>query len=798
MADQERDNFPSNQYPGAGASDAGGGTDAGGASTSEGVGGQNNLGMGQRVPGSALRGPLSEDMPLKSGAQDAYALLEPGRDPRQTRIWGTDPLGVGARDEDFHGGSLEDELIQRYAGAVERRLPHDAVYGAEDARGARLDDLDTRGSMEDVLGWQLSLPGAGLSDWGDEVYDADGKETLNASFEFEAILVDTTKGTFGNPGTGHYGAARNGRFYDNGEECGPGSFGTLSGGKNRLAWRFPGEDPFGWATTYGTATLTADDELTFTHLGTGAWGYQTARVTSDMKWVLLTGDFDVQVNFAAYTASGDEITALMFVANNVNGAGGSNDFQIQRRGNVSGGRYEAAREQSGVWASLGTFTTSDVSGKLRITRVSGTLSGYRWTGSAWVQVGSNYTHASLQGDVYVHFGMDGSASRTGSVKFSAFTINSGTTSNRVGWYREAASAGAERGLLADMPAELAVVTTASSLELLDAATKKLWMGFNRGTNNLLHAFSGYAPYVRRVAWSNGILLISYTVGYSWTLEGGAIMIDFRLDRARIHRIAASTICGGFYCGDQFASGALVHRNAGKSYTWDFDDWAVKTYGSNSVALYDQTDSGGYLHWAVGGGLGLEIFRSKPNNFLAASPNPANTFSVEEEGIEWCAFDPSGQVFYYGDGTGKIRSAPKVTWEAGFDGFPFTKQYEKSWPHYPSSYNSQRRLALRPSPTRIYVPTDAGIYVSEWPGAWELVYGNDPYKPGSTYPILPPFQAVRAIAYAKQGSDEFLVCDLDWGASINRVAVIHLNTHTLWAVSEQTDDGRHSYALGVIS
>jgi hypothetical protein len=813
MADQERDNFPTNSYPGGGAFDAGEQADAGGPAAAEGVGGQ-AAGMGQRVPGRASRSPLDvtgddgagtpSGPDPGAGAFDAAALLNPGLDPRQPRLWGADPLTLGDQlmsraDESAQAGSLEDRLVHLFAGAVEftrpadRILLHDAVAG--ESRGVLLGALD-RGGAEDTLNWELSLPGSGLSDWGDDIYDADGRETANAAWHYDAILVDTTRGTFGTPGLGHTGAARNGRFYDHGEECGPGGFGSMAGGKNRLAWRFPGEDPLGWSDAYGTATLTADGELTFTHLGTPAWGYQTARVTSDLKWVLLTGDFDIQADFAAYTVSGDEITAIMFVAANVGGAGGSNDFQIQRRGNVSGGRYEAAREQSGTWVSLGTFTTSDVSGKLRITRVAGTLSGYRWSGATWVQVGSNYTHASLQGDVYVHLGMDGSASRTGSVKFSSFAINSGLTSNRAGWYREGAVAGAERGLLADMPAELAVLTTATSIELMDAAAKKLWMGFNRGTNNLLH--DGSSPYVHRVAWCNGVLLISYSVGCSWTVEGGAILIDFRLDRARIHRLAASTICGGFYCGSQHASGALVHRNAGKGYQGDYDDWAVKTYGSNSVALYDQEDSGGYLHWAVGGGLGLEIFRSKPGNFLAAAPNPESTYSVDEDGVEWCAFDPSGQVLWIETSTRRIRSAPKTAWEAGFDGFPFATQYMKEWPHYPASYVAQWRLALRPSPTRLYVATDDGIYVSEWPGAWAFEYGCPVYKPGSNHDILPPFLAVSAIAYARDGSDEFLVCNLDWGQAVNRVVVIHLNTHTVWAEGLLTEDARHTYALGVLS
>jgi hypothetical protein len=80
-----------------------------------------------------------------------------------------------------------------------------------------------------------------------------------------------------------------------------------------------------------------------------------------------------------------------------------------------------------VWNTIGSISTTDVSGKIRLTRSGSSCSGYKWNGSSWDQIGNSYTWSEsqvLDTVRFEHGGWDSMPDFT--FDYDNFKINSGT------------------------------------------------------------------------------------------------------------------------------------------------------------------------------------------------------------------------------------------------------------------------------------------------------------------------------------------------------------------------------------
>jgi hypothetical protein len=635
------------------------------------------------------------------------------------------------------------------------------------------------------------LPGAGQSDYTSvdlqsgptfmsEKNDADGYELLGDFRITDVIYIDTTQDSFGNPdGYNHWGAARDGKFYANGIEClSEGyDFGTLAGGFRTSAWRFPGVEPF--ATGDGTTifALTSDDHLRIQ--GTwGAWANPGGTINSIHKWYLLAGDFDIQVDYSNYVvnAGSEGESRLAINANNQNG---SQQFYINRDAN---GTYRTAWILDGGDPAGGTTGTSDTSGKLRITRVSGVLTGYKWNGSGWDQVGSTLNDSRLQGIVWVQIGCSGNNNTNTDITFSNFLITEGDVTSYAGWSLE--GTGANRGIRDDMPEQLGIACTETSVDLFDVANNRMWMRFVRSGDNALHYYSDYGQRPWKVRWSNGTLMIAHGSLPTQDQEGGAIWVDFTTDVIRIHREH-----GGFVGGAWNPIGGISQRNDNLRYSGEYDNWDIQDYRVYDVDIW-HTD--GYEFRAVANNEGLAVFREL--RWYYQDPHGLEkSEAAETNRMRWCEFDEyDGYLFYMDDS--KIYSAERgnfgsgTGWEGYMDGGTFTNNVEKDLPSAFTLTDEQYRAILFSG--YVFMAAREGVYISDWPGAWELLYGK--VGSGATYEILPNYTNISAIAIQYNGSTPLLFCSLEgaviqelenrdgWGV---RMVVINLNTDTIWARSK---------------
>lgn len=610
------------------------------------------------------------------------------------------------------------------------------------------------------------------ADYMQEKDDSDGAEFISGSDIVVVARIDTTVGGFGNPTTNnHYGAARDGKYYVDGVEATTGgySFGTLAGGFNLTDWSMSGQDPMGLSSGATVFALTADDELRIQ--GTwAAWANPGGDVSSKTRWVILAGDFDIQVDFSNYVVNaGSEGASRLAVT--AHRAEGDNQFYINRDAN---GTYRTARILDGGYASLGTTGTSDTSGKLRITRVSGVLTAYKWNGSSWDSVGSTLNDSRLQGAVQVGLGSSGNNNTNTDIRFSNFTVNSGTVSNLASWARE--SSGDHRGTQASMPNTLGVVCTPTSVNLIDLDNNKLWMRFVRSGSNALHYYSSYGQRPRDIAWSDGVLCIAHGSREDQSEEGGAIIVDFTWDHIRIHRQAASTVCGGYYNGRSSVETISV-RNDDKSYKIDDDDWQIPDYRVFSVDIWH---SGGYEFRAVGNVDGVSMFKEQRWYYLN-TPDVERSNSTETVTVRQVLIDStSGELFYVDDSD--VRSVAKTGiggWETVMSGGTFTAQTTKS---LPGSRHTLLQHRIVRYGSYLFIPAWEGVYRVDWPsGSWTLFYGKD--GSGATHEILTDYSMILSIELGNDGTYDLLVVGMKnhaWGGG--QVAGIKLSDNTIYGVS----------------
>jgi len=632
-----------------------------------------------------------------------------------------------------------------------------------------------RGETIGLEGQLLAGFAEDLADFYVKQEDGDGKVVLYDGGVLDVLHIDTTVGGFGDPtSNNHWGAAADGKLYADGVECGPGDFGTLAGGHRHAAWRRTNLDPLAFKTSTQSMALIADD--TYRLSGTfSAWGANTLSLASHLCWVL-TGDFDIQVDFANIASVvGTQWTVTFGLV--ANAGPSENQFYFYRYG---GGYYEAAVLINGGWGGLGTVGTSDLSGKLRITRSAGVFQAYYWTGSDWATVGTTYSHANLSGDLYVGIWLDGNASHGCSVDFSGFTINSGSTSNRAGWYREAA--GSHRGALQAAPASMLAVATNTSVDLFDEATGKMWMRFLLATNNVLNGDGSQKERPRKLAWRDGSLLIGFGNSPDDTERGAGIDVDFTMDSVRWHRESGASETGGYYWRPlERATGVIQYRNSAKGYSGDDDNWRIPDYRVWCVDLWDDS---GYEYRAFATVAGVAVAKWQ-RWYLINTPYLGYAFSTEVDRPIFCKFKASnGQLFYIDRpanvGAGftrppsKLYSALKATWEAGISGGTWSADTSKELPGTRAQLN-QFAVEFDPSSTTIWMPANEGIYAIDWPsGSWSLLYGIA--HSGATHEILPDCGLVATLRYHLEGATPLLIVGLDRPA---RTVAINLTTNTIY-------------------
>jgi hypothetical protein len=604
------------------------------------------------------------------------------------------------------------------------------------------------------------------ADYADFKQDADLNYLLGGIDIQHVLHANPSLGSFGNPVTqNHWGAARNGKNYADGEECAPGGFGLISVDFNHKAWRIDGVDPIGRPHQgAGLVVHSADDTVHFSGQRV-AWN-TVSLVSSVNRWVL-TADFDIEMSWSSYATAGADTTIELCVRRWGGGNKGVNQVYIYRQGN---GNFYAAYIINGTWTQLGVVSAgAATSGKFRITRASGVYQCYYDVGGGWVALGGTISNANLDGDVHVSIAANGSNNNEVTVDVSGFTINSGSTSNLAGWAREAASA--TRGSRVDMPTDLIIVCSRSYLDLIDKTNNKLWMRFIGAVNNVLHQPTPAIP--RRAVYTNGLLFVAFGREPTDAEEGSGILIDFAMNMVRFHREAGSTLTGAWYGGtSDWEPGAIAERNDARGLGGDYDEWQIQDYRVYSVDVFR---SGGYEYRACATLSGMAVFKVEyqhlaDNNWGA----PQRSASTEASQMHFCLFDVSNGELFYMDDT-NLYSIDKTTWEGVMPTTQvFTAATTKTLPSTRSSALQKHFIRYG---TKIYVPADDGVYVVDWPSGGFVHLLGRPGE-GAVASVIPIGHTVNAIAFALDGATPLLVLGL--AGSETPLLIVNLNTNAEYA------------------
>lgn len=138
----------------------------------------------------------------------------------------------------------------------------------------------------------------------------------------------------------------------------------------------------------------------------------------------LTGDIDFQTDFALYTTPAIDSYTMRLLFRSQDAFGNWQFIEVERKYGGGSVAYWMYSYIQGFWKEIGSATTSDTSGKLRLVRVGTKWTGYYWTGSAWASLGTwdglyDDGHVSLE-----HGSWSSSPSFEGS--FDNFQLNVGT------------------------------------------------------------------------------------------------------------------------------------------------------------------------------------------------------------------------------------------------------------------------------------------------------------------------------------------------------------------------------------
>jgi len=625
-------------------------------------------------------------------------------------------------------------------------------------------------------------------------YDADGKEYLGNYNARHILYYDATLDPWHAHGAGFYGAGRDGKLYYNGVECGPGTFGTLAGGINRTGWAAKdGYLDFGWAAT---PTISADGEMTCTVTpSVNALG-----LTTNLRW-FLTGDFDIQFEYQIIsTGAGPTDNGIVLMAS----MDWNNEFYVRRK-MWNTNLYDKDVKNNGSWSSYASAATADTSGKLRLVRVGSVVSSYYWSGSAWVQIGSNYTMTYAR-PVFIqaYFQQSGGTAITATVKIRNFTINSGATTNLIGWAREAA--GTYRGSQAEFPQHALIVSSGNSLDIIDVDTNRLWMSFRGGTNNVIGGDANY--YVNHAAMKDGVLLLSYRTVDSGALTGNGIWIDFTLDFIRLHRGQATADAGYIYNVElttsvwprDSANGCIAFRNSARAYySSHYDNWQYQNPRANwSDFLHDS----GFQYRLIANNGGVYLCKWQRWKFEGTGNAHLNTpyygIGTQTVATRWATFRPTSKDILAHDRI-KLWITLYATWDAtlGGGGGTWLEDYEYTLAGTVDDWVlgalAQDAMALDDAAGLLFYARNEGVYVLDLAtGTSTLFYGKA--GSGATHEALPDYGLISSVKLATDGATSLLLVGM---ARPDRIWAVNRATHTIYWRGFQDDAHQPlSMAVGV--
>jgi prenyltransferase beta subunit len=141
----------------------------------------------------------------------------------------------------------------------------------------------------------------------------------------------------------------------------------------------------------------------------------------------LYNDFDIQVDYGFDQYPGDVSSweSIFKVRDGMDYSG--KQLQISRRYT---GVHDIAfnKRENNSWSTVGTYNTTEQSGRFRLTRTGSIFTSYYWNGTGWAALGS-YTYSSWSGTAIVEFASNSmSGNPENVVLFDNFTVNAGTIS----------------------------------------------------------------------------------------------------------------------------------------------------------------------------------------------------------------------------------------------------------------------------------------------------------------------------------------------------------------------------------
>lgn len=622
--------------------------------------------------------------------------------------------------------------------------------------------------------------------------DEDGRELAANTSIRHVLYYDATADPWHAHGAGFYGAGRDGRLYYDGVECGPGPFSIGSpAGLNRTAWGSPG----GYLDRLPVANAAA---LTYPTAGTieVAPVSTTTQVGSTWRW-FFTDDFDIQIDYQIISAGSGPTTggiALEVWMDSNNRAG-------VRRKMFGSNSYEAFCLNNGSWGANPAVGTSDTSGKLRMVRVGAALSMYYWNGSSWTQIGSDYTMTYTR-PMWVAVGSWFNTTPVGTVfQVSGWQINSGSTTNLIGWAREAA--GTYRGALTEFPQHVLFISSGNSLDIVDVDTDKLWMSFRGGTNNVLWGDSNY--YVPQVQMRDGVLLVNQRTFDSYgTNSGFTAWIDFTVDFIRMHRGSTYNDAGLIYNVElttgiwprDSSDGVIRWRNNARGYyASHYDNWQYQSMRTNWCDLLH--DSGfQYRLIANAGGVYLSKWeRWKFEGLINAHLNtPDYGISTVATACRWAMFDPTTKALYYHDRT-KLYIVAFSTWDIVISGGGGTWVEDQEFT-LAGSIDAGESVSLAQDKMVLYdgylwYARQQGVYRMDLTtGTSVLFYGK--VGSGATYENLPNYSTISSLQQATDGTTPVMVIGMTYP---DRTVAVNLTTHALYWKGRVLDS-RTPVSMGV--
>lgn len=615
-------------------------------------------------------------------------------------------------------------------------------------------------------------------------FDSDGKELLGNYAVRHIQLYDATADPWHTHGAGFYGAGRDGVLYYNGVACGPGDFGTVADGLRRTAWS-AGD---GFVDMGGSAnpppSVTPDGTANFV-----VTGYAQSMLSGRMRW-FFTGDFDVQVDYNITTkgSSGGQGGIVIQAVMDLN-----NYIYVRRLLWGTSDRHDSDVRNNGSWIAYVPYSTGMTAGKLRISRVGSTVTRWYWTGSAWSNMGSvGMTYAR---PMYVDVGVSSGASITSTnIQLSGFTINSGATTNLIGWAREAA--GTYRGSKVDFPEHAVIVSSGNSLDIIDADTDKLWMSFRGGTGYLIGGDANF--YVPQVVFKDGTLLLCYrTTDTYGSVDGYGYWIDFTLDFARCHR-GPTYNDAGFYHNVELttgvwptdsANGAIAWRNVNRGEAAShFDNWQFQNSRANWA---DILHDAGFQYRLIANNGGVYLAQWVRWRLLGADNEHLNTpwyaLSTQTVAMRWATFRPTSKDILAHNRI-KLWITHYATWNVvmGGGGGTWLEDHEYSLAGSVDPFVlgalAQDSMTVDDATGLLFYARNEGVYVMDLgTGVSTLIYGK--VGSGATHEVLGDYATVSSVKLATDGATPILFVGM---SRPDRIWAVNRTTHALYWKGFQDD------------